>query len=110
MSKYLSDKLTILSTILIIMVIYVHSCYQEAEQYSTALFLQKLTSNICSIANCLFFAFLGICSHILFNSSMTFILNYKNGFIHYYYPTFFGILFLSYGMSCLISSLAWNNG
>lgn len=59
MSKYLSDKLTILSTILIIMVIYVHSCYQEAEQYSTALFLQKLTSNICSIANCLFFCISG---------------------------------------------------
>lgn len=43
MTKYLSDKLTLFYTLLIIMVVYIHSYYLEAEQYSIALFLQKLT-------------------------------------------------------------------
>lgn len=60
MTKYLSDKLTILYTLLIIMVVYIHSYYLEAEQYFAALFLQKLTGHgICRIANCLFFCISG---------------------------------------------------
>lgn len=60
MNKYLSDKLTILYTILIIMVVYIHSYYLEAQQYSIALFVQRLTgAGICRIANCLFFAISG---------------------------------------------------
>ena len=60
MSKYLSDKLTILYTVLIVMVVYIHSYYLEAEYYPTALFLQKLTgAGICRIANCLFFVISG---------------------------------------------------
>lgn len=43
MTKYLSNKLTILYTVLIVMVVYIHSYYLEAEQYSISLFLQKLT-------------------------------------------------------------------
>lgn len=60
MTKYLSDKLTILYTLLIIMVVYIHSYYLEAEQYSFALFLQKLTGGgICRVANYLFFCISG---------------------------------------------------
>lgn len=60
MTKYLSDKLTILYTLLIIMVVYIHSYYLEAEQYPIALFLQKLTGGgICGVANCLFFCISG---------------------------------------------------
>lgn len=43
MTQYLSNKLTLFYTLLIIMVVYIHSYYLEAEQYPTALFLQKLT-------------------------------------------------------------------
>lgn len=39
MTKYLSDKLTIFYTLLIIMVVYIHSYYIEAEQYSITVFL-----------------------------------------------------------------------
>ena len=59
MTKYLSDKLTILYTVLIIMVVYIHSTYLEAEQYYIASFLQKLTGGICRVANCLFFCISG---------------------------------------------------
>lgn len=60
MTKYLSDKLTILYTLLIIMVVYIHSYYLEAEQYPTAMFLQKIIGGgICRIANCLFFCISG---------------------------------------------------
>ncbi|MEY8687572.1 acyltransferase family protein [Bacteroides sp. AN502(2024)] len=60
MSQYLSDKLTILYTLLIIMVVYIHSYYLEAEQYPIAYFLQKLIGGgICRIANCLFFCISG---------------------------------------------------
>ena len=60
MSKYLSHKLTILYTLLIIMVVYIHSYYLEAEQYSVALFLQKLTGGgLCRVANSLFFCISG---------------------------------------------------
>ena len=60
MTKYLSDKLTILYTILIIMVVYIHSRYIEAEQYPLANFLQILTGKgVCRIANSLFFCISG---------------------------------------------------
>lgn len=60
MNKYLSDKLTILYTLLIIMVVYIHSYYLEAEQYPCALFLQNLTGRgICRVANPLFFCISG---------------------------------------------------
>lgn len=60
MTQYLSNKLTLFYTLLIIMVVYIHSYYLEAEQYPTALFLQKLTGGgICRIANCLFFCISG---------------------------------------------------
>ena len=57
MNKYLSNKLTILYTVLIIMVVYIHSYYLEAEQYWTSSFLQKLAGRgIFLITNCLFFS------------------------------------------------------
>lgn len=46
MTQYLSNKLTLFYTLLIIMVVYIHSYYLEAEQYPTALFLQKLTGGV----------------------------------------------------------------
>lgn len=61
MNKYLSDKLTILYTILIIMVVYIHSYYLEAQQYNVALFLQNFTGakGVGRIANYLFFCISG---------------------------------------------------
>ena len=60
MTNYLSSKLTILYTLLIVMVVYIHSYYVEAEQYPVALFFQKLIgSGICCVANCLFFCISG---------------------------------------------------
>lgn len=60
MTKYLSDKLTIIYTILIIMVVYIHSSYEEAKNYELASFLQSFTgAGICRIANCLFFSISG---------------------------------------------------
>jgi surface polysaccharide O-acyltransferase-like enzyme len=41
------------------MVVYIHSRYLEAEQYSVVLFSQKLTGGVCRIANCLFFCISG---------------------------------------------------
>lgn len=61
MTKYLSSKLTVLYTVLIIMVVYIHSYYLEAEQYSSfSLGIQKfIGGGICRIANCLFFCLSG---------------------------------------------------
>lgn len=59
MSPYLSSKLTVLYTLLIIMVVYIHSYYLEAERYPIALFLQKLTGGIARVANCMFFCISG---------------------------------------------------
>ena len=60
MTQYLSNKLTILYTVLIIMVVYIHSYYTEVEQYPFAKFLQILTGwGVCRIANCLFFCLSG---------------------------------------------------
>lgn len=60
MTKYTSDKLTVLYTMLIIMVVYIHSYYLQGEAYPVANFLQRFTGwGICSVANCLFFAISG---------------------------------------------------
>ena len=59
MSKYLNDKLTVLYTLLIVMVVYIHSYYLEGEQYQSTLFLQKFIGSLCRVANCLFFCLLG---------------------------------------------------
>ena len=61
MSQYLSHKLTILDTLLIVMVVYIHSYYLEAETYKFSLFLQKITggSGLCRVANSLFFTISG---------------------------------------------------
>lgn len=60
MTNYLSDKLTILYTVLIIMVIYIHGTYLEIENYALVKFLQRFIGlGICHIANCLFFCLSG---------------------------------------------------
>lgn len=60
MTTYLSHKLTILYTLLIVMVVYIHSRYVEADSYQISSFLQNLTGKgICRIANCLFFCISG---------------------------------------------------
>ena len=41
MNKYLSDKLTVLYTVLIVIVVYIHSTYLEAKQYEVANFIQN---------------------------------------------------------------------
>lgn len=59
-TKYVSDKLTVLYTLLIVMVVYIHSYYPQGEVYPVADFLQNFTGlGICSVANCLFFAISG---------------------------------------------------
>lgn len=60
MSKYLSHKITILYTLLIVMVLYIHSYYKEGELYPAVDFIQHFWGwGICSVANCLFFAISG---------------------------------------------------
>ena len=60
MTQYLSNKLTVLYAVLIVMVVYIHSVYIEANQYDVARFLEKLTGGgICRIANCMFFCISG---------------------------------------------------
>ena len=60
LSRYLSDKLTVLYTLLIIMVVYIHSYYPQSEHYPIADFLQKfIGTGLCSLANCLFFIISG---------------------------------------------------
>lgn len=59
MTKYISDKLTVLYTMLIIMVVYIHSYYPQGEAYPVADFLQKFTGCLCTAANTLFFVLSG---------------------------------------------------
>lgn len=60
MSKYLSDKLTVLYTLLIIMVVHIHSTYLEMEGKPVATFLVAVTRDgIAGVANTLFFAISG---------------------------------------------------
>jgi hypothetical protein len=39
MTKYISDKLTVLYTMLIIMVVYIHSYYPQGEAYPVAIII-----------------------------------------------------------------------
>lgn len=60
MTRYVSDKLTVFYTILITMVVYIHSYYPQGEAYPIVAFLQNFTGHgICAVANCLFFAISG---------------------------------------------------
>lgn len=55
-SRYLSQKLTVLYTLLVIMVLYIHCYFSEAQQYPSLLFLQRFWGfGVCGIANCFFF-------------------------------------------------------
>lgn len=69
MSKYLSEKFTIMYTVLIVMVVYIHSYYLEAQQYNVALFLQNFTGTkgVGRTANYLFFCIFVIVRSILFD-------------------------------------------
>ena len=60
MNKSLSYKLTVLYTVLIVIVVYIHSTYLEAKQYEVANFIQNfIGQGLFSIANCLFFLLSG---------------------------------------------------
>lgn len=61
LSQYNSSKITILNTILIIMVLYIHSYYEEAVNFPTALALERLlgTHGLSHVANLLFFTISG---------------------------------------------------
>lgn len=60
MTRYLSDKFIVLNTILVIMVVFMHSSFNEAAQYSFAPYIQRFIGlGICRIANCMFFAISG---------------------------------------------------
>ena len=60
-SPYLSSKITIFYTLLIIMVVYIHSAYLEMFQYETSDFVWKFWGGygLCSVANPLFFIISG---------------------------------------------------
>ena len=61
-SAYNSSKITILNSVLIMMVLYIHSYYLEGEQYQGALAVQRFFGGIacCGTANRLFFFLSGI--------------------------------------------------
>ena len=61
MTKYLSSKITFFYTLLIVMVVYIHSTYLEMYQYETADFVWKFWGGygLCSVANPLFFIISG---------------------------------------------------
>lgn len=60
-SQYLSSKITMFYTLLIVMVVYIHSTYLEMYQYETADFVWKFWGGygLCSVANPLFFIISG---------------------------------------------------
>lgn len=60
-SPYLSSKITIFYTLLIVMVVYIHSTYLEMFQYEVADFVWKFWGGygLCSVANPLFFIISG---------------------------------------------------
>lgn len=41
MTRYLSDKFIVLNTILVIMVVFIHSSFNEAAQYPVAPYIQR---------------------------------------------------------------------
>lgn len=55
MTRYLSDKFIVLNTILVIMVVFIHSSFNEAAQYPVAPYIQRFIGGACRIANCMFF-------------------------------------------------------
>lgn len=60
MPRYLSDKFIVLNTILVIMVVFIHSSFNEAAQYPVAPYIQRfIGGGVCRIANCMFFAISG---------------------------------------------------
>lgn len=61
-SKYNSEKITVLNTVLILLVLYIHSYYTEGEQYPVAYFIQRFmgATGICSVANRIFFVLSGL--------------------------------------------------
>lgn len=60
-SQYLSSKITIFYTLLIVMVVYIHSTYLEMYQYEVADFVWKFWGGygLCCVANPLFFIISG---------------------------------------------------
>lgn len=60
-SPYLSSKITIFYTLLIVMVVYIHSTYLEMYQYKSSDFVLKFFGGLglCSVANPLFFIISG---------------------------------------------------
>ena len=61
MTHYISSKITLFYTLLIVMVVYIHSTYLEMYQYETADFVWKFWGGygLCSVANPLFFIISG---------------------------------------------------
>ena len=61
-SQYLSSKITIFYTLLIVMVVYIHSTYLEMYQYEVADFVWKFWGGygLCCVANPLFFIISGL--------------------------------------------------
>ena len=61
MTHYISSKITIFYTLLIVMVVYIHSTYLKMYQYETADFVWKFWGGygLCSVANPLFFIISG---------------------------------------------------
>lgn len=60
MNEYLSKKLSFLSAVLILMVLFIHSYYTEGAQFQTLLFIENtIGSGICSIAVPLFYVISG---------------------------------------------------
>ena len=60
-SPYLSSKITLFYTLLIVMVVYIHSTYLEMYQYKSSDFVLKFFGGLglCSVANPLFFIISG---------------------------------------------------
>lgn len=75
MDKNLSDKLRVLSSFSIIMVVYIHSYYLEGETYELNKFIQNLIGQgICRVAVPLFFTISGYLFFININDGLTSVL------------------------------------
>lgn len=48
MTPYLSDKFIVLNTILVIMVVFIHSSFNEAAQYPVAPYIQRFIGGGCA--------------------------------------------------------------
>lgn len=58
-STYYSQKISVLSFLSILMVVYIHSYYVEAEEYQWSRWLQLIVSGLTSIAVPLFYTISG---------------------------------------------------